>query len=97
MQWKILLIGKELVKKSTRHSFESNIIPNTSREDRRLEIPILKCHKCGITSNLASTSTKDSKMNEAQVFEEVQCTEEKEEYDQDSGISEDVPAEYFHI
>ncbi|MBW0544168.1 hypothetical protein O181_083883 [Austropuccinia psidii MF-1] len=84
-------------KTSTRHSVESNIMPKTSREYRRPEIPILKCHKCGITSNLASTSTKDSKMNEAQVFEEVQCTEEKEESDQDSEISEDVPEEYFHI
>ncbi|MBW0527310.1 hypothetical protein O181_067025 [Austropuccinia psidii MF-1] len=48
------------------------MVSKTSREDKRPEIPVLKCHKCGSTSNLANTCTKKTKINEAQVIEEVQ-------------------------
>ncbi|MBW0532171.1 hypothetical protein O181_071886 [Austropuccinia psidii MF-1] len=71
------------------------MVPNISREDKRPERPVLKCHKCGSTSNFANTCTKKTKINEVQVIEEVQCTEEKEEYDLDSAVSEDTPLEDY--
>ncbi|MBW0556498.1 hypothetical protein O181_096213 [Austropuccinia psidii MF-1] len=72
---------------------ESKTVPKISREDRRTEIPVLKCHKCGSTSHLANTCTKKTKTNKDQVIEEVQCTEEKEESDLYSAVSEDTPVE----
>ncbi|MBW0559929.1 hypothetical protein O181_099644 [Austropuccinia psidii MF-1] len=72
---------------------ESKMVPKTSREDKRPERPVLQCHKCGRTSHLASTCTKKSNINEVQVIEEVQITEEKEESDLDSAVSEDTPVE----
>ncbi|MBW0497520.1 hypothetical protein O181_037235 [Austropuccinia psidii MF-1] len=81
----------------TRIPMESKMVPNISREDRRPERPVLKCHKCGSTSNLAKTCTKKTKTNEAQVIEEAQCTEGKEESDLDSAVSEDTPVEYYPI
>ncbi|MBW0520768.1 hypothetical protein O181_060483 [Austropuccinia psidii MF-1] len=57
---------------------ESKMVSKTSREDKRPQRPVLKCHKCGSTSNLANTFTKKAKINEVQVIEEAQCTEEKE-------------------
>ncbi|MBW0468687.1 hypothetical protein O181_008402 [Austropuccinia psidii MF-1] len=75
----------------------SKIVPKTSREDRRPERPVLKCHKCGSTSCLANTCHKNTKINEVKVIEEVQCTEEKEESDQDSPVAEDIPAEEYPI
>ncbi|MBW0507871.1 hypothetical protein O181_047586 [Austropuccinia psidii MF-1] len=48
-------------------------------------------------SHLANTSTKKTKINEAHVIEEVQCTEEKEESDLDSAVSEDTPVEDYSI
>ncbi|MBW0502096.1 hypothetical protein O181_041811 [Austropuccinia psidii MF-1] len=77
----------------TRNPMESKMIPKISREDKRPERPVLKCHKCGRTSHLANTCTKKDKINEVQVIEEVQCDEEKEESDQDSAVSEDTPIE----
>ncbi|MBW0576274.1 hypothetical protein O181_115989 [Austropuccinia psidii MF-1] len=76
---------------------ESKMVSNIPREDRRPERPVLKCHKGGITSNLSKTCTKKTKINEVKVIEEFQCTEEKEESDQDSAISEDTPVEDYHI
>ncbi|MBW0548020.1 hypothetical protein O181_087735 [Austropuccinia psidii MF-1] len=73
------------------------MVPKTSREDRESERPVLKCHKCGSTSHLANTCTKKTKINEVQVIEEVQCTEEKEESDLDSAVSEDTPVEDYPI
>ncbi|MBW0569037.1 hypothetical protein O181_108752 [Austropuccinia psidii MF-1] len=67
------------------------------REDKRPERPVLKCHKCGSTSHLANTCTKKTKINEFQVIEEIQCTEEKEESDLDSEVSEDTPVEDYSI
>ncbi|MBW0489883.1 hypothetical protein O181_029598 [Austropuccinia psidii MF-1] len=85
-------IGKAL----TRSPMRSQIFPKNSREDKRPERPILKCHKWQSTSHLANTCTKKTKINEFQVIEEVQNTEEKEKSDQDSEISEDTPVEdYF--
>ncbi|MBW0475222.1 hypothetical protein O181_014937 [Austropuccinia psidii MF-1] len=72
---------------------ESKMVSKTSREYKRLERPVLKCHKCGSTSHLANTCTKKAKINEVQVIGEVQCTEEKEESDLDSAVSEDTPVE----
>ncbi|MBW0463991.1 hypothetical protein O181_003706 [Austropuccinia psidii MF-1] len=72
---------------------ESNIFLKTFKEDRRRERTVLKCHKCGRASHLASTCTKKTKINELQVIEEVQGNEVKEESDQDSAIPEDYPME----
>ncbi|MBW0546395.1 hypothetical protein O181_086110 [Austropuccinia psidii MF-1] len=76
---------------------ESKIVSKISREDRRPEKPVLKSHKCGSTSHLANNCTKNTKINEAQVIEEVQCTEEKEESDLYSAFSEDTPVEDYTI
>ncbi|MBW0582430.1 hypothetical protein O181_122145 [Austropuccinia psidii MF-1] len=76
---------------------ESKIVPKISREDRRSEKPVLKCHKCGSTSHLANNCTKKTKINEVQVIEEAQCTEEKKESDIDSEFSEDTQVEYYTI
>ncbi|MBW0475054.1 hypothetical protein O181_014769 [Austropuccinia psidii MF-1] len=73
------------------------MVSKTSREDKGPERPVLKFHKCGSTSNLANTFTKVAKINEVQVIEEVQCTEEKEESDLDSVVSEDIPVEDYPI
>ncbi|MBW0569041.1 hypothetical protein O181_108756 [Austropuccinia psidii MF-1] len=47
----------------TRVPMESKMVSKTSREDKRPESPVLKCHKCGSTSNLANTCTKKTKIN----------------------------------
>ncbi|MBW0546031.1 hypothetical protein O181_085746 [Austropuccinia psidii MF-1] len=66
-------------------------------EDKRPERPVLKYPKCGRTSHLANTCTKNTKVNEVQVIEEVQCTEEKEEADLDSVVSDNTPVEDYPI
>ncbi|MBW0575226.1 hypothetical protein O181_114941 [Austropuccinia psidii MF-1] len=76
---------------------ESKMVSKTSKEDKRPERHVLKCHKCGGTSHLVNTCTKKTKINEAQVIEEVQCTEAKEESDLDSAVSEDTPVEDYPI
>ncbi|MBW0576496.1 hypothetical protein O181_116211 [Austropuccinia psidii MF-1] len=76
---------------------ESKIISKVPREDKRREKPVLKFHKCGSTSHLASTCTKMRKINEVKFIEEVQCTEEKEESDLDSEVSENTPVEDYTI
>ncbi|MBW0588925.1 hypothetical protein O181_128640 [Austropuccinia psidii MF-1] len=81
----------------TKIPMESKMVSKIPREDRRPEKPVLKCHKCESTSNLANTWTKKTKINEVQVIEEVQCTEEKEESNKDSAIFEDTPVEDFPI
>ncbi|MBW0500782.1 hypothetical protein O181_040497 [Austropuccinia psidii MF-1] len=81
----------------TRVPMESKMGSKTSREDKRPERPVLKFHKCGSTSNLANTCTKKTKINEVQVIGEFQCTEEKEESDIDSAVSEDKPVEDYPI
>ncbi|MBW0507609.1 hypothetical protein O181_047324, partial [Austropuccinia psidii MF-1] len=63
----------------TRIPMESKMVSKTSREDKRPERPVLKCHKCGRTSQLAKNCTKKTKINEFQVIEKVQCTEEKDD------------------
>ncbi|MBW0539117.1 hypothetical protein O181_078832 [Austropuccinia psidii MF-1] len=55
----------------TKIAMESKMVPKISREDRKPERPVFKCHKCGSTSNLANTCTKKGKINEVQVIEEV--------------------------
>ncbi|MBW0578111.1 hypothetical protein O181_117826 [Austropuccinia psidii MF-1] len=81
----------------TKIPMESKMVPKISREDRRPEKPVLKFHKCGSTSHLVSTYTKKTKINEVQVIEEVECTEEKEKSDLDSAVSEDTPVEDYPI
>ncbi|MBW0577805.1 hypothetical protein O181_117520, partial [Austropuccinia psidii MF-1] len=81
----------------TKIPMESKIVSKIPRGDRRPEKPVLKCHKCGSTSDLANTCTKKTKINEVKVVEEVHCTEEKEEYYQYSAISEDTPVEDYPI
>ncbi|MBW0578145.1 hypothetical protein O181_117860 [Austropuccinia psidii MF-1] len=76
---------------------ESQMVPKISREDRKPERPVLKCHKCGSTSNLTNTCTKKTKINEAQFIEEVQCTKEKEESYLYSAVCEDTPVEDYPI
>ncbi|MBW0545539.1 hypothetical protein O181_085254 [Austropuccinia psidii MF-1] len=58
-------------KKWTRIPMESQMVSKTSREDKSLERPVLKCHKCGSTSHLAKNCTKKKKINEVQLIEEV--------------------------
>ncbi|MBW0519975.1 hypothetical protein O181_059690 [Austropuccinia psidii MF-1] len=55
----------------TRTPMESKMILKSSKEDRRLERTVLKCHNFESTSHLANTCTKNTKINEAQVIEEV--------------------------
>ncbi|MBW0564348.1 hypothetical protein O181_104063 [Austropuccinia psidii MF-1] len=81
----------------TRTPGESKMVPKISRDDKRPERPFLKCHKCGSTSNLANTCIQKTKINEVQIIEEGQYTEEKEESDQDSEVSEETPAEDYSI
>ncbi|MBW0550930.1 hypothetical protein O181_090645 [Austropuccinia psidii MF-1] len=81
----------------TRVPMESKMVSKTSREDKRPERPLLKCHKCESTSHLAKTCTKNTKINEVQVIEEVKFTEEKEEYYLDSSLSEDTPVKDYPI
>ncbi|MBW0514516.1 hypothetical protein O181_054231 [Austropuccinia psidii MF-1] len=76
---------------------ESKMVPEISSEDRKSERTVLKCHKCGSTLHLANTCTKKTKINEVEVIEEVQCTEEKEESELDSAVSEDTPVEDYPI
>ncbi|MBW0556018.1 hypothetical protein O181_095733 [Austropuccinia psidii MF-1] len=81
----------------TKIPIESKIVAKIYREDRRPEKPVLKCHKCGSTSPLANTCTKKTKINEAQVIEEVLCTKEKGGSDLDSEVSEDTLVEDYTI
>ncbi|MBW0510467.1 hypothetical protein O181_050182 [Austropuccinia psidii MF-1] len=76
---------------------ESKMVSKTSREDERPERPVLECNKCGSTSNLANTCTKKAKINEVQVIEDVQCTEDKEESDLDSAFCDDTQVEDYPI
>ncbi|MBW0521276.1 hypothetical protein O181_060991 [Austropuccinia psidii MF-1] len=73
------------------------MVSKTSREDKRPERPVLKCHKCGSTLHLASTCTKKTKINEFLVIEKSQYTEEKEESDLDSAVYEDTLVEEYPI
>ncbi|MBW0490333.1 hypothetical protein O181_030048 [Austropuccinia psidii MF-1] len=68
-----------------------------SREHKRTETPVFKCHKCGSTSHLANTCTKKTKINEVQIIEDVHCTEEKGESYQNSAVSEGKPVEAYSI
>ncbi|MBW0534519.1 hypothetical protein O181_074234 [Austropuccinia psidii MF-1] len=73
------------------------MVSKISRGDKKPERPVLKFHKCGSNSHLAHTCTKKTKINEAQVIEEAQCTEENEESDLNSTVSEDTPVEDYPI
>ncbi|MBW0574023.1 hypothetical protein O181_113738 [Austropuccinia psidii MF-1] len=92
-----IIIRTRIGKTWTRVPMESKMVPKIPREDKRPERPVFKCHKCGSTSHLANTCTKKTKINEVQVIEGIQCTEEKEESDQDSAVSEDTPVEDYPI
>ncbi|MBW0557982.1 hypothetical protein O181_097697 [Austropuccinia psidii MF-1] len=45
----------------TRTPIESKLVPKISRDEKKPEKPVLKCNKCGSTSNLANTCTKKKK------------------------------------
>ncbi|MBW0589546.1 hypothetical protein O181_129261 [Austropuccinia psidii MF-1] len=90
-----IITRKRIGKTLTRVPMESKTVSKTSSENKRPERPFLKCNKCGSTSNLPNSSTKKAKINEAQVIEEIQFTEE--ESDLDSAVSEDTPVEDFPI
>ncbi|MBW0592091.1 hypothetical protein O181_131806 [Austropuccinia psidii MF-1] len=92
-----IITRTRLGKTWNRVPMESKMVIKTSREDKRPGRPALRCHKCGSTSNLANTCTKRTKINDVQVIEEVQCTEEKEESHLDSAVSEDNPVEDYPI
>ncbi|MBW0554240.1 hypothetical protein O181_093955 [Austropuccinia psidii MF-1] len=92
-----IITRKRIGKTWTRIPMESKMVSKTSREDKRAERPVLKCHKSGSTSHLAYTCTKNTKTNEVQVIEEVQCTGEKGVSDPDSTVSEDTPVEDYLI
>ncbi|MBW0541686.1 hypothetical protein O181_081401 [Austropuccinia psidii MF-1] len=81
----------------TKTPMETKLVPKLSREDRKPERPVFKCHKYGSNSYLANTCTKKTKANEAQIMEEIHCTEEKEESDPDSAIFDDTPVEDYPI
>ncbi|MBW0518955.1 hypothetical protein O181_058670 [Austropuccinia psidii MF-1] len=72
-----IITRTRICKTWTRVPMESKMVSKPSREDKRPERPVLKCHKCGSTSHLANTFTKKTEINEVKVIEEVQCTEEK--------------------
>ncbi|MBW0561496.1 hypothetical protein O181_101211 [Austropuccinia psidii MF-1] len=76
---------------------ESKMGSKASQESKRPEKPVLKCHKCGITSNLANTCTKNASINEVQVIEEAQCTGEKKKSDEHSEVSEETPVVDYPI
>ncbi|MBW0507133.1 hypothetical protein O181_046848 [Austropuccinia psidii MF-1] len=97
ISWKISLLEQELVKPGLEYLWNPKMVSETSREDKSPERPVLKCHKCESTSHLASTFTKKKKINEVQFIEEVQHTEEKEQSDLDSAVSEDTPVEDYPI
>ncbi|MBW0521969.1 hypothetical protein O181_061684 [Austropuccinia psidii MF-1] len=90
-----IITRTRIVKTWTKIPMESKMVPQIFREDRRPEKPVLKCHKCGSTSNLANNCTKKTKIDEVQVIEEVQFTEEKKESDLDSAVSQDTPVEDY--
>ncbi|MBW0512170.1 hypothetical protein O181_051885 [Austropuccinia psidii MF-1] len=52
----------------TRVPMESKMFSKTSREDKRPERPVLKCHKCERTSHLANAFTKKTKIYEPPVL-----------------------------
>ncbi|MBW0527906.1 hypothetical protein O181_067621 [Austropuccinia psidii MF-1] len=64
----------------TKIPMESKMVSKIPREDIIPERHVLKCHKCGSTSNLAKPCTKKTKINEVQVIEGIQCTEERPAY-----------------
>ncbi|MBW0527432.1 hypothetical protein O181_067147 [Austropuccinia psidii MF-1] len=80
----------------SKNPMKCKIVSKIPREDRRPERPVLKCHKCG-TTNLANTCSKKTKINEVQVMEEIQYTEEKEESDHNSAVCQDTPVEEYPI
>ncbi|MBW0463529.1 hypothetical protein O181_003244 [Austropuccinia psidii MF-1] len=79
----------------TRNPMESIIFPKPSNKDRRPERPGLHSHKCGSTSHLAKTCSKKTKINAAQIIEEVQCAEEKEKSHQYDEISDYTPEKAY--
>ncbi|MBW0527040.1 hypothetical protein O181_066755 [Austropuccinia psidii MF-1] len=70
-----IITRTRICKTWTRKPMESKMFPKISREDKRPERPVLKCHKCGSTSHLAKNCTKKTKVNEVQVIEELQSIE----------------------
>ncbi|MBW0483438.1 hypothetical protein O181_023153 [Austropuccinia psidii MF-1] len=74
-----IITRKRIGKTWTRTPIESKMVPKISRDENIPEKPVLKFHKCRLSSHLANTCTKNTKINEVQIIEEVQYTEENEE------------------
>ncbi|MBW0571721.1 hypothetical protein O181_111436 [Austropuccinia psidii MF-1] len=66
-----IITSTRIGKTWTRVPMEYKMVSKTSRGDKRHERPFLKCHKCGSTSYLANTCTKNTKIDEVQVIEEA--------------------------
>ncbi|MBW0460977.1 hypothetical protein O181_000692 [Austropuccinia psidii MF-1] len=62
----------------TRNPMESKVVPKTSRQERRPEIPVLKCHKCGSTSHFANTCKKIPKSMKFNSLERFSVMERKQ-------------------
>ncbi|MBW0515228.1 hypothetical protein O181_054943 [Austropuccinia psidii MF-1] len=67
----VIITRPRISKNWTRNPMESKIVLNTSEEERRPERSVLKLHKCVSTSQTENTRRKKTKINEAQVIEEV--------------------------
>ncbi|MBW0479806.1 hypothetical protein O181_019521 [Austropuccinia psidii MF-1] len=91
-----IITRKKIGNTWTGNPMGAEMVPMISREDKKPERPVLKCHKCQSTSHLAKDLTKKTKRNEVQVIEEFWCAEGKES-DQDYEISEDTPVEDYPV
>ncbi|MBW0570464.1 hypothetical protein O181_110179 [Austropuccinia psidii MF-1] len=92
-----IITRAQIGKTWTKVFMESKMVSKISREDKRPERPFLKLHKCGSTAHLANNCTKKTKINEAQVIKEAQCTQEKEGSYLDCAVSEDTPVKDYFI
>ncbi|MBW0499685.1 hypothetical protein O181_039400 [Austropuccinia psidii MF-1] len=73
----VIITTTKIGKTWTKKSMESKILPKTSKEDRTPEIPVYKCQTCGSNSHSSNTFTKKTRINKAEVIEEVWCSEGK--------------------
>ncbi|MBW0564078.1 hypothetical protein O181_103793 [Austropuccinia psidii MF-1] len=60
-EMKDIITRTRIGKTWTKIPMESKMVPKISKEERKPERPVLKCHKCGSTSHLANTCTKKKK------------------------------------
>ncbi|MBW0486661.1 hypothetical protein O181_026376 [Austropuccinia psidii MF-1] len=70
---------------------------STEEYVNEMEDIITRTRICKTWTRRPITCPQKTKINEAQVIEEVQCSEGKEESEQDSAIYEDTPVEEYPI